>query len=344
MFNYIINIIMNKDVIGIVAEFNPFHNGHLYFINEIKKKYPDSIIIVAMSGEFVQRGELSIYNKWERSKVAIENKVDLVIEIPPFFVLNNANIFAKKAIEILNEFGAKKIIFGSENLSIDEITNISKKIIKDNNSLEALKKKHHSLPKAFEEFVGKQIKPNDVLGICYILESQKMKLDISFENIKRIKSKEFTSASSIRKDLIKKNRSKKDLVKSKVKRSLNDYYEIIIGKILTSNTDNDVIKYVKNKLSNKSFNSFDSLIDEISNKSLTKSKLRREIMKFILELSKSDERIVLSFSKEGKNILKNIDNYSFGHKKNNDDNYKVELFLSIKSNNTLSELLSKKSV
>ena len=82
-------------VIGIVCEYNPFHNGHLYQIKKIKKKYPDSIIVTCMSSSFTQRGEISILNKWDKTKVSIENGVDLVIELPYVYSTQSSDIFAK---------------------------------------------------------------------------------------------------------------------------------------------------------------------------------------------------------------------------------------------------------
>ena len=91
-----------KKIIGIIVEYNPFHNGHIYQINEIKKKYKDSIIIVCMSSSFTQRGDLSILNKFEKTKIAMENNVDLVIELPYIYTVQGSDIFAKYSLEILN--------------------------------------------------------------------------------------------------------------------------------------------------------------------------------------------------------------------------------------------------
>ena len=87
--------------IGIIAEYNPFHNGHLYQIQKIKEKYPEATIIVAMSGNFTQRGEPMIIDKWERTKSAIENGVDLVVEIPYAFVTQSADYFSYAGITLL---------------------------------------------------------------------------------------------------------------------------------------------------------------------------------------------------------------------------------------------------
>ena len=83
-------------VVGIVCEYNPFHLGHKYQIDKIKEKYPDSTIVIVVSSCFTQRGELSIMNKWDKTKVALENGVDLVVELP--FVYASPRIFLLKAL------------------------------------------------------------------------------------------------------------------------------------------------------------------------------------------------------------------------------------------------------
>ena len=69
-------------IIGIIAEYNPFHLGHLYQINIVKEMYPDSIIIAIISTNFTQRGDISILNKWDKTRICLENNIDLVIELP----------------------------------------------------------------------------------------------------------------------------------------------------------------------------------------------------------------------------------------------------------------------
>ena len=73
------------NIIGIVTEYNPFHNGHLYQINKVKEMYPDSLIIIAMSGNYTERGEISIINKWDKARLALSYGVDIVLEIPFVF-------------------------------------------------------------------------------------------------------------------------------------------------------------------------------------------------------------------------------------------------------------------
>ena len=105
---------MNQKIIGIIAEYNPFHLGHLYQINEIKKKYPNSTLILITNSSFTQRGDVSIINKWDKAKIALNNQIDLVVELPFFYATQSADIFAKGALEILNHLKIDILAFGSE--------------------------------------------------------------------------------------------------------------------------------------------------------------------------------------------------------------------------------------
>ena len=100
--------------IGIIAEYNPFHNGHLYHLNEIKKMYPDSTLILVTNSFFTQRGDISLINKWNKVNLALEFGIDLIVELPFVFATQSADVFAKGAIEILNHLKVDKIVFGSE--------------------------------------------------------------------------------------------------------------------------------------------------------------------------------------------------------------------------------------
>ena len=91
------------NIIGIIGEYNPFHNGHIYHIEKIKEMFPESMIILVMSGNFTQRGIPSILNKWDKCEVALKYGVDLVIELPFCFATQSADIFAHGAISILRK-------------------------------------------------------------------------------------------------------------------------------------------------------------------------------------------------------------------------------------------------
>ena len=96
-------------VTGIIAEFNPFHNGHKYLLEQA-----EGVKIVAMSGNFVQRGEPAIVDKWTRAQMALENGADLVVELPFLVAVQSADHFAKGAVEILSRLGIDQLTFGTE--------------------------------------------------------------------------------------------------------------------------------------------------------------------------------------------------------------------------------------
>ena len=102
-------------ILGLIVEYNPFHNGHIYHIQKTQSLDQFDYTIAVMSSSFVQRGEPAIIDKWKRSQIAIEYGVDLVIELPFVYACQSADYFAKGAIELLAKIGVTDICFGSEN-------------------------------------------------------------------------------------------------------------------------------------------------------------------------------------------------------------------------------------
>ena len=111
------------DIIGIIAEFNPFHNGHVYFIKRIKELYPNSILILCLNGYFLERGEISIESKEEKTRLALKYGVDIVVELPCLYGTNSADIFGNTSLKILNELHINKLVFGSESNDIERLVN-----------------------------------------------------------------------------------------------------------------------------------------------------------------------------------------------------------------------------
>ncbi len=109
-------------VIGIVCEFNPFHNGHKYLIDSVKK--PDDIVVCVMSGNFVQRAEPAIFPKEARVKAALLNGADIVLELPFIYATASAEIFSYNAVKILDSFGCDKLAFGTENATAEQLNDI----------------------------------------------------------------------------------------------------------------------------------------------------------------------------------------------------------------------------
>ena len=147
-------------ICGIVTEYNPFHNGHLYHIKKAKEISKCDILIAVMSGNFVQRGEPAIADKWLRTKYALENGVDIVIELPYPFALQSADGFAKGAIRSLQLAGVNCIVFGSETNDIIKLQTIAKEAFQP-------KTKDFSMAKNFS-MTFDTLSSNDILGISYL--------------------------------------------------------------------------------------------------------------------------------------------------------------------------------
>ncbi|MCI9177902.1 MAG: nucleotidyltransferase [Clostridia bacterium] len=210
-------------VLGIIAEYNPFHNGHLYHIQEsIKQAKADSAICV-ISGNFVQRGNTSIINKWTKTKMAILNGADLVIELPTVYSTSSAENFAEGAIKLLNSLGIVDIVsFGMETNDLATLNNIANVLYEE--PKEYITMLNHELgkglsfPKARENalmvylndvkrYVNVMQGANNILAIEYLKALKKQKSTLTPIGIKREKVlyhdemivDDFASATAIRK-------------------------------------------------------------------------------------------------------------------------------------------------
>lgn len=119
--------------VAIIAEYNPFHNGHQYQLNAIRKMFNENIAIVAiMSGNYTQRGEIAIADKTVRAKAAVMCGVDLVLELPFPFSCSSAEIFAKSGVKIAESIGADYLAFGTESGDINSLRNVADNMLSEN--------------------------------------------------------------------------------------------------------------------------------------------------------------------------------------------------------------------
>lgn len=184
-------------LVGIIAEYNPFHNGHKYQIEKTRELLGEgSLIAVVMSGSFVQRGEMASCSKWHRAAMALENGADLIAELPVEYALASANIFARAGVHILNQLGAEYISFGSESGDISMLSSIAECSLNSERSLElsAALKKGISYPNALHSAVlnlyGEPAasllsSANNLLGIEYIKAIKTLNLGIKPITIRR---------------------------------------------------------------------------------------------------------------------------------------------------------------
>lgn len=183
------------NAIGIIAEYNPFHLGHKHQLDILKKEYPDTPIIVAMSGSFVQRGEVAIFDKFKRASWAILNGADVVIELPSYYAVANAEHFASGGIKLFKALNISHCSFGAETNDIDLLTNSAKALLASKTNellLENLASGmsystslRQALAKYSSEYSDVIMSPNNLLGIEYIKASLVQNAGIKFIPIKR---------------------------------------------------------------------------------------------------------------------------------------------------------------
>ena len=325
--------------IGIIAEYNPFHNGHLYHINEIKKKYPDHIIILVMTGNFSQRGIPSIIDKFKRCEIALLHGIDLVVELPFPFSTQSADYFSYGAITILEKLNCEKVIFGSESNNIETLELIAKTQV-NNPEFERLVKIYSkfgnnyptSISKAIYDLTNKKIDtPNDLLGISYIKTIISNNYNIKYETIKRLDNyhdielnDELSSATSIRAAL----KNNIDISKQVPVDTLNyfndlhfidDYFDILKYKIITeedlttyNTVEEGIVKLLKKKINNVS--NYDELIKSVKSKRYTYNKISRMLLHILCNFTKDKKDLfnkisylrILGFNDLGKSYLNSI--------------------------------------
>ena len=324
--------------IGLIAEYNPIHNGHIYQIKEIKRLYPDSIIILITNSYFTQRGDISIINKWDKTKIALDNNIDLVIELPFPYATQSADIFAKGALKILNFLQIDTLIFGSESNDINKLKKLASTQLNNKKYDEKVKTYLNqginyptAMSNSLKYILGYTTSsPNDLLGISYIKEIIRNNYKINTVSIKRtidyhskIASKKIASATLIR-TLI---REKKDITNYIPKYqtdyfyqnlSLESYFPYIKYKIITSKnlaiykTVDEGIENRINKVIN-SVNSWKELVEKIKNKRYTYNKINRMLIHILTNFTKDESNNlnidyirVLGFSQKGRLYLNQI--------------------------------------
>lgn len=181
--------------IGIIVEYNPFHNGHIRQLNWIRQKWPNEKIVVAMSDKFSQRGELCIDTFAHRKKIAKKYGVNKVIKLKFEQSVQAAHIFAHNAVIALHKAKIDKLVFGSESNNVEQMKQIAKYLIQHEEEFNELIRKFIKIdklgyPKAFaialEQLTGQSYSlPNDILGFEYVKTIVKNNLNIEVYTIER---------------------------------------------------------------------------------------------------------------------------------------------------------------
>ncbi len=332
-------------VCGVVAEYNPFHNGHKYHIDKIREKGFDGIVAV-MSGNVVQRGDFAFLEKHIRAKQALNNGVDLVLELPAPFVLSSAQKFAFGSVSILHSLGVvDSLCFGSECGEIEKLREIAS--FDGENDISSFLSSGVSYAKGFSELVESELgkeyadilsSPNNVLGVEYIRALNKLNSDIVPFTVKRQGAEHtdkfskdgFCSAGYIRESFGKTDisecmpASSYRLLKEANEKGVspvslyNDEKTILsMLRILNRNSFSsvqDLSEGIENRLFSavSSACSLDELYSLIKTKRYTMSRVKRLVMNALFNIG--DEYTasvppyirVLGFNEKGREILKNV--------------------------------------
>lgn len=322
-------------VAAVISEFNPFHNGHKYLIKKIKSEHADCVVAI-MSGNFVQRGEIAIIDKYDRAKAALQGGCDLVVELPTVFALSSAERFAKGGVQIADALNADILCFGAENEDVTKLSQIAdtfsdedfKTALKDNLSNGDYYAK--AVSKAIELTLSKEHSDmlsgaNNTLAVEYIKALKSTNIspvaikrlgaqhdsDITFENI--------SSATNIR-NLIRSNENYSDFTDILIPdyTDMKELETAILYKLRTMSKDEienlpDVSEGLHNRIFEcaRNSNSLEEFYDNLKTKRYTLSRLRRIVMCAILgitkELNSYDTQYVrvLGMNKVGATLLKN---------------------------------------
>lgn len=320
--------------ITIIGEFNPFHNGHHYLIEEIKKIYPSSSLSLIMSGDFNQRGIPAVIGKWKRAETALNSGCDLVCEMPVFYTLSPAKEFAAGSVDLAINLGTDILAFGSETGNTELLINTSEKSLNFNENHEIFlkgKRKGMSYSQTLidilkEDFPNKKIGSNDILGMEYIKAIKKSSANIKPFAIKRL-DENYLSAKALR-DCLKKGQIDElekylpdfsfDIIKNTEKFVFFEDFSKIILYLLTisekeylmqiygANEDmvNRLIKF------RKISGDLEEIISLTSGKNFSESRVRRYLISLLIgmkssEIKKESPIRILSANSKGLSMIKN---------------------------------------
>lgn len=326
------------NAVGIISEYNPFHNGHLYQIKKAKELTHADLCIVVMSGNWVQRGQPASFDKWNRAKMALENDVDLVVELPFQYSVQPASIFAKSAVNILGALQCKWLSFGSENPEM----NFSKLATVNLENPEYFKNYEENYTSAIQQLIAEKTgffinKPNDILAFNYALYNRQLSIPMKLIPVKRKSSNHndveiidsslnISSATSIRKNINNVSKiynvipkSTLEVIENNQCIDWNTFWKYLKYKILTNSVNElrsiyqmtEGLEYRFKKYI-KISNDFDEFLNNLKTKRYTFSRLRRlcvyVLMNFkSIDFENSSEYIrILGFNSVGRKYLKQI--------------------------------------
>ncbi len=325
-------------ILGLIVEYNPFHNGHIYHINKAKDLVHPDVTIAVMSSSFVQRGEPAIIDKWQRSALAIENGVDIVVELPFVYSCQSADYFSQGALFLLNAMGVTDICFGSEVGHIDLFLDIAHTIKNHKETYDQYVKTYmkqglrypDACNQALENIMHRQIHtPNDLLGLSYVKEIINKNYPITPHCIERTNDYHddtlhaTSSATALRKAIYNHQDISNLLPHSELYKHYYtlEYYFPYLQYIISMSSKENLrnIHMVDEGIENTmkkvimQVHSMDELIDHLSSKRYTKPRISRMLIHILMQNTKDDIKKamnldyirILAMNDTGRNYLSN---------------------------------------
>lgn len=283
-------------VTGIIVEYNPLHNGHLKHIEQARAKTKCDVLIAVMSGNFVQRGEPAIIDKYERTKAALKQEVDLVIELPFVLVNQNASIFAKSAVELLALAKCDYIVFGSEINDLEVLKTYADLNVNIDNVKE-LMSDGTSYPKAYS-LLSQSFSPNDILGVAYLKALKETNIEAIIIPRNNEGKQKITSATNTRR-LVYNNEAYTDYTVMhdlhENPKFIQNLFPLIKTILMTSSSshlktmglfaegiENNLIKHVKTSYD------FETFINKCISKRYTRARISRTLMFMLTQVTQAE--------------------------------------------------------
>ena len=309
---------------GIIVEYNPFHNGHLYHIEQARKLTDPDVLIACMSGNYNQRGDLSIINKYEKTKAALDHGVDLVIELPYIDTIQNAYVFGKTSVDLLDMMKVSSIVFGSETGNLEELQKYADLEV-DVTRLKELLHDGNSYPKSYG-LLSASLYPNDMLAVTYLKALKDKDIEaICIQRSNDYKSEEMdviASATALRK-AIKEHKDISYATPIEINEPVfnEDLYPYLRRLLMTTDSEELsniflVSEGIENLLKRNAilYEDYEEFINASISRRYTRARIQRILLHIANHIRKEDvERLsspdyvrVLGFNDKGRQYLKEI--------------------------------------
>lgn len=302
-------------ICGIICEYNPLHKGHIYQIEEARRLTEADYIVCIMSGNFVQRGENAIFDKFLRTEAVLESGADAVIELPTIYALQSAEYFAFGGVQTADSIGCTHLCFGSEAGNLDVLFDEN-----DSKNFKELLKSGLSYGKSLSQFEGE---PNNLLGKEYLKSLVALDSKIIPSTVKRVQ--EYSSASKIRTDLMNGTANEEMYSFNASPLFFERFFDLIKYKIVSMAPEqlanicgvNEGLEYKIKKEIFRSKN-INELILNIKSKRYTFSRISRILCCALLDITKDKLQLMikdapkvklLGIKKESIQLLSLLNNY-----------------------------------